>query len=378
MAMKRGHNEGSIYQRKDGRWTAAITIDRDASGKVRKEYIYGKTRKEVAAQLTAKIAERNRGIILEPTKQTVGQFLDAWMTDVKKGSVRPTTYDTYGFVLRHAAPIRGIPLAKVTCQQVQRLFSNLRNKGLGRTIEVLHAVLHQAFEQAVQWNLVPRNIMDAVTVPKTDKEEIHPLTPEETQRFLAVAADDRLHALYVLAVTCGLRFGEVLGLRWENVDMKARTITLTHQLGRNDSGFLPLKTQKSRRTITLSEMALQALRKHRQRQAKERLKAGDIWCDLDLVFCTEVGTSLNQSNVRNRSFYPILEKANLRRIRFHDLRHTCATLLLSQGVHPRIVQEQLGHSRSGTTLDIYSHVTPPMMNEVADRMDTILGQRKKA
>ncbi len=378
MAKKRGHNEGSIYQRKDGRWTAAITLDRDASGKVRKEYVYGKTRKEVAAQLTAKVAERNRGIILEPTKQTVGQFIDAWMQGVKRISVRPTTYDTYGFVLRHAAPIRDIPVSKLTAQQVQRLLSDLRETGLGRTIEVLHAVLHQAFAQAVRWDLIPRNIIDAVTVPKAPRDEISPLTEDEAQKFLDAAEDDRLHALYVLAITCGLRFGEVLGLRWSNLDMKAKVISLTHQLGRKDGEFLPLKTAKSRRTIRLSAMAVQALKKHRQRQAEERMKVADIWHDLDLVFCTEVGTPLSQSNVRNRSFFPILEKAGLRRIRFHDLRHTCATLLLSQGVHPRIVQEQLGHSRSGTTLDIYSHVTPPMMDEVAQTMDSILGQRKKA
>lgn len=375
---RRGHNEGSIYQRKDGLWCAAITLGRDATGKVKRQYIYGETRREVSTKLTAKLAERNRGILLEPTKQTVGQFMDAWMEDVKKGSVRHTTYETYSYVLRHAVPIRDIPLAKITAQHVQRLLSDLRATGLGRTIEVLHAVLHQAFEQAVRWDLVPRNIISAVTVPKVPKKDIAPLTEGEAYRFLDAAEDDRLYALYVLAITCGLRFGEVLGLRWNNIDLNAKTLTLTHQLSKHDGSFLPLKTAKSKRTIRLSDMALKALKGHRLRQAEERLKVGELWHDLDLVFCTEIGTPLNQSNVRNRSFYPILEKAGIRRIRFHDLRHTCATLLLSQGVHPRIVQEQLGHSRSGVTLDIYSHVTPPMMDEVASKMDSMLGQKRKA
>ncbi len=374
MAKKRANAEGSIFRRKDGLWCAAYTTGRDATGKLRRQYIYGKTRKEVAAKLTEKLNDMNQGIILEPTKQSLGQFLDAWMVTVKKGSVRPTTYETYTYVLRHTEPIRDIPLAKVTAQHVQRLLSDLRQAGLGRTIEVLHAVLSQAFDQAVKWNLVPRNIIDAVKVPKVPRKDTNSLTEEEVQRFLDAAKDDRLYALYVLALSCGLRFAEILGLRWSDVDMKVKTITLAHQLGR-DGELLPLKTDKSKGTLRIPDMAVDALKKHRQQQRLERLRAGEIWHDLDLVFCTEIGTPLNQSNIRNRSFYPILEKAGLPRIRFHDLRHTCATLLLLRGVHPKIVQELLRHSRFGTTMDIYSHVLPPMMDEAARTMDSVLTKR---
>ncbi len=196
---RRGHNEVHIPAQRRS-LGALQSLDRDATGKVKRQYIYGETRREVSTKLTAKLAERNRGILLEPTKQTVGQFMDAWMEDVKKGSVRHTTYETYSYVLRHAVPIRDIPLAKITAQHVQRLLSDLRATGLGRTIEVLHAVLHQAFEQAVRWDLVPRNIISAVTVPKVPKKDIAPLTEGEAYRFLdAAEEDDRLYALYVLA-----------------------------------------------------------------------------------------------------------------------------------------------------------------------------------
>jgi len=384
MAKQRGNNEGSIFQRKDGRWCAVVPLGRDKTGKPRREYLYGKTRKDVAAKLTARLNELNKGMPLEPTKQTVGQFLDTWMETVVKGSVRPSTFKTYTHVLKHAEPIRKVPLSKLTPPQVQRLLSELRDQGLGRTVEVLHAILHQAFGVAVQWRYVQGNIIDAVSVPKTEKKEIRPLTQEEASRLLRAAEDDRLYALYVLAISCGLRFGELLGLRWDNINFEEATLTVTHQVDRINRGegegevrFVPLKTTKSRRTISLPRVALTALRKHRQRQLQERLRLGEIWRDYNLVFCTEIGTPLSQSNVRHRSFFPILEKAGLPRIRFHDLRHTCATLLLSQGVHPKLVQEQLGHSKISTTLDLYSHVLRPMMDEIAVKMDQMLPEQAR-
>lgn len=194
-----------------------------------------------------------------------------------------------------------------------------------------------------------------------------------------MCSEDRLYALYVLAVTCGLRFGELLELCWKDVDFEARTLTVNRQLQRVNGTlqFQTLKTPRSRRTIALPELAVAALKAHRARQMEERLKMGELWQDLDLVFCSEIGTPLNESNVRNRSFYPLLEKAGLPRIRFHDLRHTCATLLLAQGVHPKFVQEQLGHARIGVTLDTYTHVMPGMMKEVAEKMDDVFSPVNK-
>lgn len=385
MGRKRGHGEGSIYRRKqDGLWVAELYLGRDEKGKKIVWKRYGKTRKEVAEALTKALKEKQDGLLAQPSKQTLGQFLDAWMKDVVKGSVRHSTYQNYVYVLRHAEPLRDIPLTKVNPQAIQRLYREMQEKGLGRTIKVLHAVLHKAMDQAVKWGIVPRNVLDAVETPKVEKKEFRPLTLEEAKKFLDAAREDRLYAMYVLAVTCGLRFGELLGLQWEDVDLEGRRLTVKNQLqwlpgpnGKSEPCFIPPKTAKSRRTIPLPDVAVFALKRHKTEQARERLRAGDVWQDWGLIFTSEIGTPLDPSNVRNRSFYPLLQKAGLPRIRFHDLRHTCATLLLSQGVHPKLVQEQLGHSEISMTLDTYSHIIGPMMDEVARTMDNLLASEMK-
>jgi integrase len=376
----RGHGEGSIFKRQDGRWCAELFVGFDQeTGKKQTLRWYADTRKKVADDLTVTLRDRLQGLMSKPGKQTVGQFLDAWMRDAVKGAVRPTTYETYRYVLKHAGPIRDIALTRLTPQDLQRLYARALSSGLGRTVQVLHAVLHKALGQAVKWGLVPRNVTEAVESPKVDKKEFRALSPEEVSRLLAAASEDRLRALYVLAVTCGLRFGELLGLRWEDIDLGAGRLTVNHQLQRGQDGEPTLtapKTARSRRTMKLSRAATDALRKHRVCQLKDRVQYADIWQDQGLVFATEIGTPLSESNVRNRSFHPILEKAGLPRIRFHDLRHTCATLLLAQGVHPKLVQEQLGHSKIGTTLDTYSHIVPSMMDQVAVAMDSIFGDKQ--
>ncbi|HHW17738.1 MAG TPA: site-specific integrase [Firmicutes bacterium] len=374
MPKRRGHGEGSIFKRKDGRWCAELFVGYGENGKKRIWRAYGDSRKEVQEKLTAKIRDYQQGLPVAVSKQTLGQFLETWLEDCVKGYVRPNTYANYKQVLRHFTAIASTPLNKLTPQQVQHLYRQKQDAGLTRTVVLMHAVLHKALDQAVKWGMVPRNIADAVERPRIPARQCHPLSQDEAVRFLEAASEDRLYALYVLAITCGLRFGELLGLCWKDVDLERGTLTVSHQLQTVD-GKATLqvpKTAKSRRTIILPAVAIAALKKHRGRQLEERLKLGEAWQDWDLVFYSEIGTPLNESNVRNRSFYPLLEKAGLPRIRFHDLRHTCATLLLAQGVHPKFVQEQLGHSQISVTLDTYSHVTPSMMKDVAAKMDAIL------
>lgn len=380
MPKKRGHGEGSIYRRKeDGLWVAELYLGRDANGKKVIWRQYGKTRREVAEALTEQLKKKQDGLLASPSKQTLGQFLDAWLNDVVKGTVRPYTFASYKQMVKHFAPLAPIPLAKLTPQQVQWLYRQKRDEGLTRTIVLMHGVLHKALGQAVKWGLVPRNIADAVEVPRVPRKQFRALTPEEASAFLEAAREDRLFALYALAISCGLRLGELLGLRWEDVDMKRRVIVVRHQL--QYSGGKPVlaepKTDKARRTIRLPVVALAALKRHRANQFREKLRLGEAWQDTGFVFTTEIGTPLSPSNVRNRSFYPLLQKAGLPRIRFHDLRHTCATLLLAQGVHPKLVQELLGHAEIGTTLDRYSHVLPAMMEEVAQKMDSVLATAHK-
>jgi integrase len=200
------------------------------------------------------------------------------------------------------------------------------------------------------------------------------LDAEQSRRLLAAAEGDRLEALYVVALTTGMRLGELLALSWNNVDLDGAALSVRGTLYRS-GGTLNIaepKTAGSRRHVSLGGIAVDALRRHRVNQTAERLLRGPAWEDNDLVFANEVGKPIEPSNLRRRSFEPLLVKAKLPRIRFHDLRHSAATLLLSQGTHPKIVSERLGHSRVSITLDLYSHVTPTMQREAAERLDAVL------
>jgi integrase len=204
-------------------------------------------------------------------------------------------------------------------------------------------------------------VAEAVDPPRVPKKDITPLSPEQARAFLEAASGDRLEALYILAIHTGMRQGELFNLRWDDVDLEAGVLRVRGT-----------KTARSRRTVTLSETALEALRSHLERQLVEIDRAGSLWRENGLVFATEIGTSLNRHNLTQRSFKPLLERAELPPIRFHDLRHTCATILLSQGVHAKFVQELLGHATIAITLDTYSHVLPSMGNQTASAMEDVL------
>jgi integrase len=215
--------------------------------------------------------------------------------------------------------------------------------------------------------MLPRNPADAVTPPRVSRPEIHPLTPEQVERLLVAALGDRLHALYVLAVGTGLRQGELLGLQWDDVDLAGAVLHVRHQL-HEVSGRLwlgDLKTARAKRRIDVPALAVEALREHRQRMLAEGHPHGWVFCDTE-------GGPLRKSNLVRRSFHPLLRRAGLPHIRFHDLRHTHATLLLLQNVHPKIVQERLGHAQISLTLETYSHVVPGMGREAALKLDGVL------
>jgi integrase len=224
--------------------------------------------------------------------------------------------------------------------------------------------------------LIPRNVTDAVKAPRPEHKEIKPLLSEQARALLEAAQRDRLEALYVLAVTTGMRQGELLGLRWEDVDFEAETLqvrrTLFTRAGRGFS-FSPPKTSKGRRSIKLPEVAKRSLKKHRKAQLEEKMKLAGLWEDNGLVFATRFGTPVRRQELITRSFKPLLKKAGLPNIRFHDLRHTCATLLLGKGVHAKFVQELLGHATISITLDTYSHILPGMVDAAAGAMDETLG-----
>ena len=237
----------------------------------------------------------------------------------------------------------------------------------------MHSVLRQGLVQALRWGLVPRNVATLVERPKVTRREVQPFDPDQVRILLDAITGDRLEALYTVALAVGLRRGEALGLRWQYVDLDAGTLRVCASLQRVN-GKLQLqepKTTRSRRTIALPQTVIDALRQHRARQLRERLSAGSHWQQHDLVFTTSAGKPHDPRNI-TRHFQKVLSGAGLPRIRFHDLRHTCASLLLVQGVHPRIVMEILGHSQISMTMDTYSHVMPELQREAATQMDALL------
>jgi integrase len=271
-------------------------------------------------------------------------------------------------------PLGRLKLSKLTPAHVQGLYRDKLDSGLSAaTVQKIHAVLHKALAQALKWNMIARNAADGVKAPRPAPEEMHPLSPDEARKLIEAVRGDKLEALYVLAVHTGMRQGELLALKWEDVDLNEGIIHIRRTLARS-GGRIALgepKTKGSRRPVHLTGAAVEALRNHLERQLEEIERLGDLYRDNGLVFTSQVGTLINPTNLRRRSFAPLLERAGLPQIRFHDLRHTCATLLLTRNVHPKHVQELLGHATVAITLDTYSHVIPGMGNHTARAMEDV-------
>jgi integrase len=270
----------------------------------------------------------------------------------------------------HVCPTLGsTKLSALTPAHVQGLFRQKLDDGLApKAVKYIHTTLHRALRQAVRWGLVPRNAAAEADPPRVVTPEMRPLSPIQARTLLQAAKGNRLEALYVLAVTTGMRQGELLGLGWEDVDLECRTVRVrrTLTLARGGPHLTEPKTRGSRRSIRLTASAVDALERHRERQEAEGAAAGGVWNAWDLVFCTKRGTPVRRDNLHDKHWKPLLGRVGLPDIRFHDLRHTCATLLLTKTVHPKIVSEMLGHSSVSITLDTYSHVIPGLQ-EVAAR-----------
>jgi integrase len=243
----------------------------------------------------------------------------------------------------------------------------------GRTVQYTHAVLQRALKQAVRWSMIPRNICEAVDVPQVRREEIQPLNAEQARRLLRTTSGERLEAFFVLAVHTGMRPGELLGLRWEDVTLGDTSGILQLNRALSAGELATPKTKGSRRRIKLSTGSARALKAHRKRQLEEMMQRPRLWQDQGLVFPSNVGTPLSHRNVV-RSFKALLRRSGLpTSVRLYDLRHTCATLLLSRNVHPKYVQELLGHASISQTLDTYSHIIEGMDGGVTDAIDEALG-----
>jgi integrase len=296
-----------------------------------------------------------------------------------KDTVRQRTYERYESIVRvHIKPAIGrLKLKALTPAHVRALYRKKLDAGLApRTVNYIHVTLHKALSQAVSDGLVQRNAA-SVKAPRPGKPEIKPLSQEQARKLIAAAYEsgDRFEALYVLALHCGLREGELLGLRWADVDLggSAATIQVRRTLSETRTGHKFEKPKNGKgRSIRCSQKATEALKSHRARQNEERLRVGSLWQDNGLVFPTTTGTTMSCTNLLGRHFKPLLKRARLPAIRLHDLRHTCATILLMAGKHPKYVQELLGHASISITLDTYSHVIEGMDGGLGDAMDDAL------
>jgi integrase len=374
---ERGNGAGTIYQRAGRKgWYVAVTV----AGRRKVYHVDSKT--EATRLLSHAITKRDGGELVAAPAVTVKAFLEQWLEQTVKPSTRPGTYVSYEHLLRlHAYPKIGhLKLDRLTPGQVQEMLNAELAEGLSpRSVQYLRTVLRSALSQAQRWGLVTRNVAQLVDAPKVERHEISPFTLEEAQAFLAAAAGDRLEALWSVALAMGLRQGEALGLRWPDVDLDEGLLHVRQQLQRVRGGFdlAPLKTSRSRRTVAMPPAVADALRRHRIRQIEERLLARDRWRGPEPndprchVFTTPIGTPVDARNLV-RLFKALLARAGLRDVRFHDLRHAAATLLMAQGVPARVVMEILGHSQIALTLNTYSHVLPELQRDAAARMEAAL------
>jgi integrase len=378
---ERGNGDGDVWPRKnkEGKITSYRGAYFGPDGKRR--YVSGKNKEETRRKLREARAGVDRGLVFDAANLTLGEYLDRWLSGSVRGSVKQSTFDRNEIAVRvHIKPALGsIKLKKLAPAHVQGFYQDRLDTGLApASVNKLHVVLHKALDQAVKWNMIPRNPTEVVRAPRPTPKEMHPLSTDETRKLLEAARSDKLEALYVLAIHTGMRQGELLALKWLDVDLENATVSVRRTLTKNGGRLLlgEPKTRKSRRNIQLTDEAVRALREHLDRQVEHIQRFGDLYRDEGLIFASEVGTLINPSNLRQRSFASLLKRASLPQIRFHDLRHTCATLLLSRNVHPKFVQELLGHANIAITLDTYSHVLVSMGDHTARAMELALSNER--
>ncbi len=326
--------------------------------------------------------EQQQGTLVTTSTQTMKEYLEHWLEEVKKPTIRVSSYVKYRKLLNsYLLPTIGkIQLQKLTPQHVQSLYARKLKEGLSpKTIQSIHGVLHGALDNAVKWNLIAKNVCDVVSSPRVPTTEKQVLTMQEAHTLLEQVRRHRLETILALALTTGMRRGEILALRWSDVNLEEGSIQVKHTVDYiNHYGYVESepKTAKGRRKIMLSSFVVEMLNAHRSAQMEARYKAGEKWIDKNLVFTGLLGDFFNPNYVL-RVFKRVLVAAGLPDMTFHMLRHSAATILLSMGVHPKIVQEILGHSTINITLDTYSHILPSMQKDIPDRWDVEFGSDGK-
>ena len=378
---------GSIRKRSNGSWTVIVDLGPDpATGRRRQrwEAVRG-TKRDAEARLVAILNERQGGIEVQPGKETVGQYLDRWLRDYVAQNTAPKTEQTYREVVRsHLVPAFGaLRLTGLRPTHIQAFYTaaqrSVRVDGRGglsaRSVLRYHQILHAALHQAVRWQLISSNPADAVEPPRADRREVSGLSPAQVHALFAAADGTSIGSFVRLAVLTGCRRGELLGLRWSDVDLD-RAVLHIQQTAQRITGsgivFRQPKTRLSRRAIALSPEAVRVLREHRRAQLEERLRAGSAYVDAGLVFASGLGGTPVEAGTIRRLWTRVVAEAGIGQVRLHDLRHAHASLLLRQGVHPKVVSERLGHASVNITLDTYSHVLPGLQSAAALALDAAL------
>jgi integrase len=371
-----------ITKRKDGRYMARYTIQTPDGPK--RKTIYGSKYKEVEKKLNEARANADKGLVFDADNLKAGEWMESWLSDCLKplvaaGKMAHSTYvRTEGIVKNHLKPALGHrKLKDLTRAEIRRLYSEKSKKLSARSVDYIHATLQMAISQAVRDDLIPRNVAVGERPRSSrNRKEARSLSPTQVKALLTAARGTRNEALYVVAVHTGLRQGELLGLKWTDIDLDASRLSVRRSLKVTEDGldFGPPKNQASRRSVPLNKSAVAVLRAHRLRQNEERLRA-PAWRDANLVFPNRIGGPSDHNNLYYREYKPLLESAGLEGegFTFHTLRHTFATALFMRREHPKVVQALLGHSSITQTMDTYSHLMDGIGGDAVDGLDEAFG-----
>ncbi len=376
-----GHNEGSISQRKDGTYEVRVTVGITPDGKPKRKSVYCKTLKEAKATRIDLLNSLQKGLITNLTEMKLGDWLDEYMSVYKKPYVKPTTYINYVVrVENHIKPAIGHYKLKALRQDVvQKFVNSLIDKGLApSTVIDVYKTLRNALETAIDNGMIVRNAADRVKLPKMQKPEINVLSKPQQDLFVEQAKDTYMGCMYIFDLCTGMRLGELLGLKWADVDFTARQLHVARTIRKvkdpdnpDESWrleFGPPKTKASERTIPLNDTAVKVLRDVMARQEQIKVDASTEYEDNDLVFCTQLGRPLDPVNMR-RTFYRICDKAGIKGLHPHCLRHTFATRGAEKGIDVRVMQKFLGHANFQETVDIYTHVSSDLKRDEILKLD---------
>jgi len=374
---------GHIIKRYKNSYTIVLNLGVDPwTGKRKQQWVSVKgTKKEAERRLSELLHQLDNGTFMKPAKTTLGEFLERWLKDYQH-NLSPRGFERYqGIIQRHLMPGLGsIPLTQLRAEHLQKHYTAKQNDGLSaRTVRYHHAVLHVALKTAVQWGLLARNPADAVSPPRAWRTEMQTWNADNITRFLEVAKDSPYYTLFYTALFTGMRRSELLGLKWNDVDFMLSQIYVSRSLHHLKDGsyiFTEPKSAKSRRTIALPPSATLLLKEHHEKQKLERVMLGIPSTDSDLVFSTLEGKPLRPNTI-TRAWTMLAAHAGVKAIRLHDARHTHASIMLKQGIHPKIVQERLGHASIQMTLDTYSHVAPGLQEAAANRFDDLVIPRRE-